>query len=145
MTPRLTYYGKVTDRLHVYRAKEMKEMILRNFAGMQVEITIQKKRKNRSLEQNAYYWSVVVPMVQIGLMDAGYKVGKEETHEFLKATFNKKELVNEQTGEILQTVGSTAGMSTVDMMEYFREITTWALEFLGIEIPEPGQQIKIEL
>ncbi len=145
MNPRLTYYGKVTDKLHVYRAKEMQEMILRNFAGMQVEITIQKKRKARSLEQNQYYWGVVVPVCQSGLFDAGYKVGKEETHDFLKSMFLKVEIVNEQTGEILQSVGSTSKLSTVEAMEYFAEITRWAAEFLNVEIPAPGEQIRINL
>lgn len=145
MTLKLTYTGKVTDKLHVYLAKEMQEMILRNFAGMQVEVTIQKKRKARSLPQLKYYWGVIIPVVQSGLFDAGYKVGKEETHDFLKSMFLKVELVNEQTGEILQSVGSTSKLSTVEAMEYFQEITQWAAEFLNVEIPAPGEQIKINL
>lgn len=145
MNPRLTYHGKVTDKLHVYRAKEMQEMILRNFAGMQVEITIQKKRKARSLLQNAYYHGVIIPVVQCGLLDAGYKVGKEETHDFLKSMFLKVEIVNEQTGEILHSVGSTSKLSTVEAMEYFQQITIWAAEFLNVEIPAPGEQLEINL
>ena len=93
--------------------------------------------------QNAYYFGVVLPLVMSGLNDAGYKVSKESTHEFLKATFFKQELVNEQTGEILQTVGSTAKMSTVQMMEYFEDITRWAAEFLNVQIPGPGEQIEL--
>ena len=57
--------------------------------------------------------------------------------------FNKKELVNEQTGEILQTIGSTAQMSTSEMMDYFAEITQWSVEFLNVQIPEPNEQMKI--
>jgi hypothetical protein len=143
MDLRLTYTGKVTDRVVIHRSKEMQAAILLNFAGMDIEISIEKKKKRRGLAQNAYYWGVIVPMVQSGLRDAGYKVSKESTHEFLKATFNKQELVNEQTGEILQTVGSTAQMTTVQMMEYFMEISQWAIEFLNINIPEPGEQIKL--
>jgi hypothetical protein len=143
MNLKLVYTGRVTDVIKIHRSKEMKEMILRNFAGMDIEISIEKKKKRRGLAQNNYYWCVIVPMVQSGLQDAGYKVSKESTHEFLKATFNKQELVNEQTGEILQTVGSTAQMTTVQMMEYFMEISQWAVEFLSINIPEPGEQIKL--
>lgn len=36
-------------------------------------------------------------------------------------------------------------MTTVEMMEYFAEITAWAAEYLGVEIPQPGEQITIEL
>ena len=139
----LTYYGKITDKIHIYRSKEMQEMVIRNFAGKDIELTIQRKRKRRSLMQNAYYFGVVLPIVCKGLQDAGYKVSKESTHEFLKATFFKQELVNETTGEILQTVGSTAQMTTVQMMEYFEDITRWAVEFLNVQIPLPGEQIEL--
>lgn len=120
-------------------------MIVRNFAGKEIEITVQRKRRRRGLAQNNYYWGVIVPIVTVALIDAGYKVGKEATHEFLKATFNRREIINESTGEILSTVGSTTDMTTVEMMQYFSEITVWAAEFLGVEIPEPGEQIRIEL
>lgn len=146
MDLKLTYYGKVTtEAIKIFRAKEMREMILQNFAGKDIQLTIERKRRKRSLEQNAYYHGVVVPVVMAGLQDAGYKVSREATHEFLKSTFNKKELVNEQTGEILQTVGSTSQMSTSEMMDYFAEISQWAAEFLGVQIPEPNEQIELNL
>lgn len=147
MEPRLTYTGKVLEsgEIKVHRAKEMRQLIAYNFAGKDIEITIQRKRRRRGLQQNAYHWGVIVPLVAFGLQDAGYRVDRESTHEFLKATFNKKEIVNEDTGEILHTIGSTAKMSTVEMMAYFQEITVWTAEFLNIQIPEPGEQIKIDL
>ena len=146
MDIKLTYTGKVdVDRIRIHHRKEMEDMVIRHFAGREIELTIQRKRKRRSLMQNAYYYGVIVPLVCNGLNDAGYKVGTCETHEFLKSMFNRKDLVNEVTGEILQTVGSTAAMSTVDMMDYFESITQWASEFLNIQIPAPGEQIKLEL
>jgi tRNA A-37 threonylcarbamoyl transferase component Bud32 len=143
MDLKLIYSGTVTDVIKIHRQNDFKADVVRNFAGKDITITIERKRRKRSLMQNAYYFGVVLPMVMSGLNDAGYKVSKESTHEFLKATFNKKELVNESTGEILQTVGSTAQMSTSEMMDYFAEITQWAVEFLNVQIPEPGEQIKL--
>ena len=147
MEPRLTYTGKVLDsgEIKVHRAKEMRQLIAYNFAGKDIEITIQRKRRRRTVQMNSYYWGVMVPLVASGLQDAGYRVDRESTHEFLKSTFNKKEIVNEDTGEILHTIGSTSQMSTVEMMEYFAEITQWSAEFLNIEIPLPGEQIKINI
>ena len=145
MDVKLTYYGRVSDKVHIYRSKEMNEMIVRNFAGKDVEITIQRKRKRRSLLQNNYYHGVIVPMVQQGLLDAGYKLGKEQTHDYLKSQFAVAEIVNEQSGEILKVIGSTAEMTTSQMMDYFSEITDWAKEYLNVEIPAPNEQIKIEL
>ena len=146
MDIKLTYTGRVGgDRIIIHRRKEMEEMIIHHFAGHEIELTIQRKRKRRSLMQNAYYYGVIIPIVCKGLNNAGYKVGTCETHEFLKSMFNRKDLVNEATGEILQTVGSTAAMSTVDMMDYFESITQWTAEYLNIEIPAPNEQIKLEL
>ena len=53
------------------------------------KLTLEKVYNKRSNLQNGYYWAVVVPMVQDGLLDAGYKVNKEEKHDFLKSKFIK--------------------------------------------------------
>ena len=142
---RITYQGKVeSGKLHIYRSKDFVKEI-QVFDGKKVEITVRKKRTHRSLMQNAYYWGVIVPLVQQGLNDVGYKVGKDQTHEYLKGTFHIVELVNEETGEILKSVGTTTNMTTTEMMEYFEEIKQWATEYLNIYIPDPNEQIKIEI
>ena len=106
-------------------------------------LTVEKKKKKRSLMQNAYYWGVIVPLVKDGLKDTGYEVTTELVHEYLKSRFNIVEIVNEHSGEILKTVGSTTEMSTSDMMAYFERIFQWAAEYLNMKIPEPGQQLTI--
>lgn len=106
-------------------------------------MTIEKKKRKRSLNQNSYLFGVVVEMVWKGLCDLGHEVSKEETHEFLKATFNYKEIVNEQTGEIYRIPLSTATLSTVEFNEYVERVVRWAAEFLGIVIPMPNEQIEI--
>ena len=145
MDLRLTYYANVEDgRLKVIRKQELIEA-LKNFEGKQVEVTIQRKRKRRSLMQNSYYWGVVVPVVQVGLMGIGYRVDKEQVHDYLKSQFAKSEVANEETGEIMVIQGSTSRMTTSKMMDYFSEITQWAAEYLGVQIPEPNEQIEINL
>jgi len=142
---KLLYQGEVReDGLHIYHRKDFEKSIL-NFLGKKVNIIIEQKKKKRSIEQNAYYWGVVVPLVKLGLTDVGYKIDKEETHDFLKSQFLKKELINEKTGEILKTVGSTQNLSTSDFMDFIAEIQQWASEFLNVYIPDPNEQIKIEL
>jgi hypothetical protein len=108
-------------------------------------VTIECKTKRRSLMQNKYYWGCVVPLVKQGLIDAGYRMTTEGTHEFLKANFNLIEIVNESNGEILKSIGSTTEMTTTKMMEYFSKITEWAEEYLNIQIPAPNEQLKIEV
>lgn len=106
-------------------------------------LTIEKKSKKRSLSQNAYYWGVVVPLVKKGLNDVGYRMTTEITHDYLKTNFNIIEIANEINGEIISFIGSTTEMSTSQMMDYFAKITQWAAEYLGVQIPEPNEQLKI--
>ena len=108
-------------------------------------MTIERKRRKRSLMQNAYYWGVVVPLVKEGLLDVGYRMTTEAVHEYLKGQFSITEIVNERTGEVLKSIGSTSEMTTSKMMDYFAEITQWAAEYLNVQIPQPNEQLKIEI
>ena len=108
-------------------------------------MTIERKRRKRSLMQNAYYWGVVVPLVKEGLLDVGYRMTTEAVHEYLKGQFSITEIVNERTGEVLKSIGGTSQMTTSQMMDYFAEITQWAAEYLNVQIPQPNEQLKIEI
>ena len=145
-TMKLLFQGEVSDQgaFKIFnRKKFIKEMEL--FAGKHVLITVEKKRKKRSLEQNAYYWGVIVMLVRAGLIDTGYKVSIEETHTFLKSKFLVKEIVNEQTGEILSSVKSTTELTTTGFMEYIQDIQQFAIEFLGVNVPDPNEQLEIAI
>lgn len=113
------------------------------FKGKDVIITVENKTKRRSLEQNKYYWGVIIPLVKQGLLDNGYRVTTESTHEYLKSNFSIIELVNEHNGEILKSIGNTSNMTTVEMMDYFAKIMQWSAEYLNVIIPEPNQQLNI--
>lgn len=99
--------------------------------------------KKRTLPQNAYYWSVVVPMVKDGLRDAGYSEVKtnEDAHEILKHLFLKKKMVNEKNGDEIIIAGSTADLKTVEFNTFLEEIWQWAAEYLGITVPAPNEQL----
>jgi len=107
-------------------------------------ITIEKLKSKRSLAQNSYYWGVVVPLVKYGLTDAGWRYTTDQVHEDLKRDFNIVEIVNERSGEIRRSIGSTTEMSKSEMMDYFAKITQWAAEYLSIQIPQPNEQLTIE-
>ena len=141
---KIVYNGEVRESgVHIYNRRVF-DKECQALLGKKVTITIRKKTKRRSLEQNAYYWGVVVPMVRQGYFDVGYRYGIEETHTELKEMFRKVEKVNDQTGEIKTITGSTTDMSTVDHMDYIAQIQQWAAEYLSITIPDPGEQLTIE-
>lgn len=138
------FFGKTVNGVpKISRRNEMQEALLA-FEGKEFQITIEKKKKSRSLNQNGYYHAVVVPMVRQGLIDIGTKLTREETHEILKMKFLKKEVVLEETGEILNYTGSSAELTTTQFMDYIAEIQMWAAEFLNVVIPDPASQINFE-
>ena len=102
-----------------------------------------KSIKKRSLPQNKYYWSVVVPMVKDGLRDAGYNDIKtnEDAHEILKHLFLKKTITSEKTGEEITIAGSTAKLQTTEFNQFLEDIWQWASEYLNISIPQPNEQM----
>ncbi len=108
----------------------------------EVEIKSTKKRSN---DQNAYYFGVVVPMVYEGLKAAGFDAvrHKEDAHEIMKSLFLK--VTEERNGVTIERVTSTTELTTIGFAEYLMHIFTWALDYLGITIPNPNEQLEFKL
>ncbi len=100
---------------------------------------LEKIYRKRSLNQNAYYWAVVVPIVRDGLFDVGYKLSLEQSHEYLKEEFLKQEIINNNTGEIKTINRSTTELKTVEFMEFIDSVIQWAVEYLSVKIPLPNE------
>jgi hypothetical protein len=60
---------------------------IKSFEGKEIVLTIERKRKKRSNEQNAYLWGVVYPILKDGFYQIGYKLTTEEVHELMKQSF----------------------------------------------------------
>lgn len=103
-----------------------------------------EKGKKRSNQQNAWYWGIVVHLVKEGLQHIGYREVKsnDDAHEILKALFLKRNIVNEENGEVITIPGSTQKLTTIEFMTYTDEITKWAAEYLGVTIPAPNEQLE---
>ena len=99
--------------------------------GLNVQILIERKAKPRSLEENGYYWGVVIPLIGEW---AGYTA--DETHEALKAKFLSR--FDNATG--LTRLRSTANLTTTEFEEYMSDIRQWAAE-QGCFIPLPNEEI----
>lgn len=102
------------------------------------------KNNSRSNQQNRYWWGGLLPIVKKGLVDAGYNEVKtnEDAHEVLKALFLKKYISNSD-GLALEVSGSTTELSTVEFNELISNVQQWASEFLSVEIPDPGEKLKL--
>jgi len=142
---KFTFHGHVEgEKLHLYNKGAFRE-ILPAFEGKEISLIIQLRKTARSNSQNRYYWGAVVPLIQHGLKEAGYRgVSKDATHKLLKSLFLKDELINEETGEIMTFEGSTANLSSKQFNEFTDAVAQWAAEQLGINIPEPNEQMSFE-
>jgi hypothetical protein len=102
-----------------------------------------KPYKRRSLNQNGYWWGCLVPLVKQGLNEAGWNDIRtnEDAHEYLKSIFVKKSIVNFNTGEVATFTGSTTELNTVEFAKLVDDVIQWAVEFLNVQIPYPGESL----
>jgi hypothetical protein len=120
--------------------------VLRHFNGSEVVFTVQKKKRLRSSPQNRYYFGVVCKLIKDAIKtEWGQVVSIDDTHAFLKSKLHFKEFVNEDTGEIAKLPITTTEDSTTEFMEYIEDCRNFAKEWFNIDIPEPNEQINLEI
>lgn len=134
---KLTYFSDVKDgKLQTNISLRIKED-LKHFEGKRIELTLCRKRSKRSNSQNALYWVYSTILAQEIGMD------KNEMHEILKFKFLKKEKVDENTGEVLNYIGSTASLTKSEFIELVDNTIRWAAEFFNVVLPPPNTQIDL--
>ncbi len=124
------------------------DTLLRSYSGKSIKISVSEWKKKRSLPQLRYYWGSLIFQVQDALVANGYpksELDAETIHEYLKQRFLKKELVSEESGEVMQITRSTSSLSTLEMSEYFEDIFRWSAEYLNTVIVAPNEQAEINL
>lgn len=146
---KLIYYSTVDSSGAFSVPKRFKDEVKSLFAGQRIEITIHKKKKTRSTEQNAYYWAVVIPYILEAFIDLGNDLQEgnpehsELIHDFLKRRFLPARMVADANSETIELAPSTAGLSTTEMMEYIDRVCLFAAESLNVAIPQPNEQTRI--
>jgi hypothetical protein len=100
--------------------------------GKRVVVSIKPFRKNRSNEQNRYYWGIVIKMIGDY---CGYRLPDdlEELHNELKRRFLPWH------GDKIRITRSTATLNSVEFEKYLSQLRQWASVELGIAIPKPNE------
>lgn len=105
--------------------------------GCIVVITLDKERKQRSVNQNAYYWSTVIATINKSL---GYYDNDSNIHEYLKSKFLSKVIINPiNKDENITIIRSTSDLNTLEMEEYLTAVRGFASSELNIFIPLPNE------
>ena len=103
-----------------------------------IDLTVEKHRTIRSVNQNAYYWGVVLKILcrgQKGEGGLGYR--EEEMHEILRGKFLREAV---RIGDdLIHYAKSTASLNTTEFEEYLTEIREWASVELTCCIPLPNE------
>lgn len=113
------------------------------FADGPAVITIQ--RPKRSLDQNRYYFGVVLETIRQGLLDAGHTFAVEDLHEHFKGRYLGGKSItyrNPETGNVREKVvpRSTTELDTTAFHDYIERIKTDELvRQLDIRIPSPDE------
>ncbi|MEX6691226.1 hypothetical protein QTN47_27200 [Danxiaibacter flavus] len=121
----------------IYNKSDVKQAF--KLADGDWKMTIEPYRV-RSLNQNDYYWSVVVPAVRSALKDVGYSEIKndKQAHEFMKAMFlAERDISLDMLSKLEEKKLTTTTLSTLQFNGYVEDIIQWAAEYLGIVIPPP--------
>ena len=125
------FLGEVRNGSLAIRDRPRLERWIKSLDGKAIQLVVKPMRRTRSLPQNAWYWSGVLGPI------ADYTgMTPEETHEAMKMMFRKKIIT--ANGRRIETVDSTASMSTGEFSEFIERVRAFAATELSITIPDPN-------
>ena len=140
---KIVYPAKVVDgQIKIVHRKQF-DADVKFYEGKEIIITVEKKKKKRSLSQNAFHWGVIIPILKQAFYDVGSIYTGEQIHDMMREMFLKVTDPVGNDGQFITRTKSSTELSTVEWMDWNREITIWAAEFFGIVIPEPNEQMLI--
>lgn len=117
--------------------------VIKSFEGKEIILTIEKKKKKRTNNQNAYLHALFT-IFRNELNALGNKFTMEEVKELCKFKFAKIDVVNEVTGEVVgQRIQGTSEMSTTELNVFIDEVIQWAAEMFKIELPYPNEEMQM--
>jgi hypothetical protein len=125
--PSRIFRGKIQNGKICLELRADFAALIQKLDGLDVELILRKLRRKRSLSQNAWYWSCIVPLLA---EHCGYD--EEEMHEALKMRF-----LRNHTDTQLPSVRSTTSLDTREFTEYAESCRRLAAE-MGVVIPDPG-------
>ncbi|HWT01153.1 MAG TPA: hypothetical protein VN256_12970 [Pyrinomonadaceae bacterium] len=104
------------------------------------EVSIKRRKRNRSLNQNSYYWAAFIPgwLEWLRREEGDSSITAEQAHIALKcAVLGSKVITNKSTGEAIDVPPTTRDMNTTEFNNYLESAAKFLAEFAGIVVLPP--------
>ena len=129
-----SYFTKINWVISWFWLKEF----LDKCSDWMYKVEISKQYKIRSLQENKYYFWIILKMLSDELW---YEV--DEVHELMKERFlTKIEKLKSDKRVKLKRTKSTSELTTQEFEEYLENIRVFASKYLNIIIPLPNQNYE---
>lgn len=133
------YFGKVLKienkaKMRLERRDEFQKR-LEKFASKDIELWIGPRGYLRSLNQNRYYWGVIIEMISD---ETGHT--PDEIHAFVKGMFLKKWITFKE--KEIEITRSTTELDKAEFEDYAEKVRRWATTELNMNIPLPNEEIE---
>ncbi|MDX8563444.1 hypothetical protein OZ664_05470 [Elizabethkingia sp. HX WHF] len=139
---------EIDTRIEGGQFRQNKDFIrdaISQFEGKEIQIIFKRKYKKRTNNENAFYWSVWIPILQRAIHETwGEFRDPGEVHEIIKITCNYEEKPNIATGEFIRVPKSSTQLNTYQWeFEFKQKVRQFALDYFNVVLPEPNEQLKI--
>ncbi len=126
------FHGRIENaKLRVYQ-KPLFADYLKTLEDREIEITVQKRRDQRTINQNRFLWGVVYKLIS---EHTGHT--PEKIHDFCKDKFLDTKII--KVGDEEREVKKCTHDVPKDRFfeDYIDPVRMWAAEYLEIVIPDP--------
>lgn len=147
--PELIYFGKVEPDGTIKLPSKKLRQDMKMFVGREIEVSIRRKRKRRSIQENNYYWGCIVAAFLAAFRDWDPETGwtAEMVHEYLKLKFlplvrEWGQMIVPLTGEVIDEPMTTRKLTTMEAELYYEYCRKHGAE-MDIIIALPNEQMSI--
>ena len=140
-------YGEVQSGKLILSSRQWFSECISKSQDCQVEITVTKFLSGITHQQRKYFYGVVVDILYEFFKQSGDEYDKADIVDFLKDRFMYREKMCKISRMYLKVPISLGNNDRGMTMEEFQEkkeaIQRWAIERLGIDIPEPDPNWRV--
>lgn len=113
--------------------------LLATLNGKRVRISIAEIKRQRSLNQNNFWWGVVVPILQEIFEEHGNECDPESVHHYaVEHIWNWTKVIVDPAGVRRKIVLSSTALDTAQWEDNITKTRAWCAQF-GRQVPLPNE------